>query len=120
QLDGVDLRRVDRDDGAGVRAVGDERVRDRSAPEDPRLERAHPDQQGRGRLHRLEEVRDKIQDVPGVVASTPFVVSEVVIAANNNYFNVIIKGIDPESIGTVTHLIDDLECDETDCSPAEA
>src|SRR5690349_20845336 len=62
-----------------------------------------------------EEVTAKIKDVPGVVASTPFAVSEVVIAANNNYFNVIIKGIDPGSIGTVTHLIDDLQCDETDC-----
>jgi lipoprotein-releasing system permease protein len=67
-----------------------------------------------------EEVRDKIKTVPGVVASTPFAVSEVVIAANNNYFNVIIKGIDPESIGTVTQLMSDLQCDETDCSPAEA
>ena len=39
--DRADRRRVDRDRRAGLRARGDERIRDRSAREDPRLERAH-------------------------------------------------------------------------------
>jgi lipoprotein-releasing system permease protein len=51
----------------------------------------------------------KIDKIPGVVASTPFAVSEVVIAANNNGMNVIIKGIDPETVGKVTDIISDLE-----------
>jgi len=68
-----------------------------------------------------EDIRRRVEQVPGVIASTPFAVSEVVIAANNNYFNVIIKGIDPDSIGQVTQLIDDIQCgDETTCSPDEA
>ena len=55
------------------------------------------------------EVKDRIDKIPGVVASTPFAVSEVVIAANNNGQNVIIKGIDPKTVGGVTDLINDLE-----------
>lgn len=35
--------------------------------------------------------------------------SEVVIAAHNNGMNVIIKGIDPKTVGSVTDLISDLE-----------
>ncbi len=50
------------------------------------------------------EVMAAIAEVPGVVAQTPYAVSEVVIAANSNYSNVIIKGIDPLTIGAVTEL----------------
>jgi lipoprotein-releasing system permease protein len=55
------------------------------------------------------EVKDRVDKIPGVVASTPFAVSEVVIAANNNGMPVIIKGIDPKTVGGVTDLINDLE-----------
>jgi lipoprotein-releasing system permease protein len=55
------------------------------------------------------EVKARIDQMPGVVASTPFAVSEVVIAANNTPTNVIIKGIDPNSVGKVTDLVHDLE-----------
>ncbi len=55
------------------------------------------------------EVKKKLDAVPGVVASTPFAVSEVVIAANNNGMPVIIKGIDPANVGKVTDLVNDLE-----------
>lgn len=51
----------------------------------------------------------RIDKIPGVVASTPYAVSEVVVAAHNNGMNVIIKGIDPKTVGTVTDLISDLE-----------
>jgi lipoprotein-releasing system permease protein len=55
------------------------------------------------------EVKARIDKIPGVVASTPYAVSEVVIAANNNGMNVIIKGIDPEHVGKVTNLVANLE-----------
>ena len=55
------------------------------------------------------EAKAKIDKIPGVVASTPFAVSEVVIAANNNGMNVIIKGIDPDTVAKVTDLVEDLE-----------
>jgi len=39
-----------------------------------------------------------------VVAQTPYLTSEVVVSANSNYQPVIIKGIEPRSVGTVTDL----------------
>jgi lipoprotein-releasing system permease protein len=67
-----------------------------------------------------EDVKKRVEGIPGVVASTPFAVSEVVIAANNAYFNVIIKGIDPESIGAVTQLKEDLLCGSKTCDKKAA
>ncbi|MGE5184418.1 MAG: FtsX-like permease family protein [Acidobacteriota bacterium] len=55
------------------------------------------------------EVKKRIDAIPGVVASTPYATSEVVIAANSNGANCIIKGIDPATVGKVTELVRDLE-----------
>jgi lipoprotein-releasing system permease protein len=55
------------------------------------------------------DVRAKVDATAGVVASTPFAASEVVIASNNNYYNVIIKGIDPTTVARVTDLAKDLD-----------
>jgi lipoprotein-releasing system permease protein len=55
------------------------------------------------------EVKAKIDRMPGVVASTPYAVSEVVVAANNTGMPVIIKGIDPRTVGKVTDLVSDIE-----------
>jgi lipoprotein-releasing system permease protein len=57
-------------------------------------------------------VKAKIDKVPGVLASTPYAMSEVVIAANNNGMPVIIKGIDPATVGSVTKLIDSIKNDK--------
>jgi lipoprotein-releasing system permease protein len=54
------------------------------------------------------EVKRTIDAIEGVRGSTPFASSEVVIAANNNGMNVIIKGIDPKTIGSVTDLVQNL------------
>jgi lipoprotein-releasing system permease protein len=54
------------------------------------------------------EVMAKIKKVPGIVASTPYATSEVVVAANQNGMSTIIKGIDPDSVGKVTELVKDL------------
>ena len=54
-------------------------------------------------------VEKRIDQIPGVVASTPYATSEVVVAANNNGMNVVIKGIDPKTVGKVTQLVKDLE-----------
>ncbi len=51
-----------------------------------------------------EEVRARLSRIPGVVASTAFATSEVVVAANSNYFNVVVKGIDVASAVEVTEL----------------
>jgi lipoprotein-releasing system permease protein len=55
------------------------------------------------------EVRDKIAGIQDVVASTPYASSEVVLAANSNGSSVIIKGIDPATVGSVTKLVRDLD-----------
>ncbi|MCX5745749.1 MAG: ABC transporter permease, partial [Proteobacteria bacterium] len=55
------------------------------------------------------DMKARIDKIPGVVASTPYAISEVVVAANNNGMNVIIKGIDPATVGKVTDLVEDIE-----------
>lgn len=55
------------------------------------------------------EVKAAIDKLEGVRGSTPFATSEVVIAANNNGMNVVIKGIDPATIGSVTDLVKNLQ-----------
>src|SRR6185437_10685568 len=62
-----------------------------------------------GDLDDWRAIKAKIDAVPGVVASTPYAQSEVVIAAGNNGMNVIIKGIDPKTVGKVTKLVDDID-----------
>ena len=54
-------------------------------------------------------MKARVDRIPGVVASTPYATSEVVLAANNNGMNVIIKGIDPKTVGKVTELVKDTE-----------
>lgn len=53
-------------------------------------------------------IEDKLDGVPGVVAHTPYLTSEVVIAANSNYSGVIIKGINPRTVGKVTDLAENM------------
>jgi lipoprotein-releasing system permease protein len=55
------------------------------------------------------EVKAAVDKLKGVRGSTPFASSEVVIAANNNGMNVVIKGIDPQTIGSVTDLVKNLK-----------
>ncbi len=66
-----------------------------------------------------EATKARIDKIPGVVASTPYAVSEVVVAANNNGVNVIIKGIDPATVGKVTDLVNDID-EETPAARAAA
>jgi len=57
-------------------------------------------------------VMDKAARIRGVVAETPYLTSEVVIAGSSNYFNVVVKGIDPRTIARVTNLGKDLDDEE--------
>ncbi len=62
-----------------------------------------------GEFVEWQAIKARIDKIPGVVASSPYAVSEVVIAAHNTGMNVIIKGIDPKTVGSVTDLVNDLE-----------
>lgn len=57
-----------------------------------------------GAFTEYRDIAARIGNIPGVVAQTPYLTSEVVIAANSNYANVIIKGVDPDTVGSVTEL----------------
>ncbi|MBX7096150.1 MAG: ABC transporter permease [Myxococcaceae bacterium] len=61
------------------------------------------------------EVMDKIAPVKGLAGQTPFVLNEVMISSDGNISGSMIKGIDPESVGTVTDLPKYLKRDGLDC-----
>lgn len=55
----------------------------------------------------MDEYRDvmgKIRAVPGVVGETPFIMNQVMLASDQNIDGVIIKGIDPKTVGQVIEL----------------
>ncbi|MHB8416529.1 MAG: FtsX-like permease family protein [Myxococcales bacterium] len=55
------------------------------------------------------EVRQKILSVPGVIGATPFTLNEVMISSESNLSGVVLKGIDPQTSGTVTDVGKDVE-----------
>jgi lipoprotein-releasing system permease protein len=50
------------------------------------------------------QVREQVLAVPGVTGATPFVYSEVMVAADQNLTGTLLEGIDPRSVGTVLEL----------------
>lgn len=61
-----------------------------------------------GNVVDLEPTMEKIDAVDGVVASAPFVYTEMMLRSPWSGTGVIIKGVDPERTGAVTHLVQDL------------
>ncbi|MFP2933927.1 FtsX-like permease family protein, partial [Pyxidicoccus sp. 3LG] len=61
-----------------------------------------------GELPEYSKVMESIRRVPGVVGQTPFIINQVMIASEGNVDGVIIKGIDPATVGEVTDLPDNL------------
>nr|WP_246357425.1 ABC transporter permease [Pyxidicoccus fallax] len=57
-----------------------------------------------GELPDYPKVMESIRRVPGVVGQTPFIINQVMIASEGNVDGVIIKGIDPATVGSVTDL----------------
>lgn len=55
------------------------------------------------------EALAKVEKIPGVLAATPYLTSEVMIASPSNLSGVIIKGIDPTTIGRVTELVNNTQ-----------
>ncbi len=65
-------------------------------------------QYGATGLENADAVLDEVEAVPGVMAASPFVYGEMMIRSRSGHTGVIIKGVDPERTGPVTHLRDDL------------
>ncbi len=51
-----------------------------------------------------EDVRTRLLAVPGVKGATPFLYNEVMLASGGNLTGAILKGIDADTVGTVTDL----------------
>ena len=54
-------------------------------------------------------VRDRVARVPGVIGASPYLENEVMIASQSNLSGVVVKGIDPATVGLVTDLPRTLE-----------
>jgi lipoprotein-releasing system permease protein len=55
------------------------------------------------------EVLERLRAVPGVTAATPVAGGEVMISSPSNLAGVLVRGIDPESIGNVIDLVKNIE-----------
>jgi lipoprotein-releasing system permease protein len=50
-------------------------------------------------------LRDRFAHVHGVIGATPYVMNEVMISSQSNLSGVVVKGIDPKTVGQVTDLV---------------
>jgi lipoprotein-releasing system permease protein len=50
------------------------------------------------------DVLKKVEAVPGVIGATPFTLNEVMVSSESNLSGVVLKGIDPATVGKVTDL----------------
>ncbi len=66
-------------------------------------------------------VRRKTLEVKGVVSATPFLYQEVMLSSGQNLTGAILKGIDPETVGTVIDLPQSMEMGNLEwiAAPAE-
>jgi lipoprotein-releasing system permease protein len=56
-----------------------------------------------------DEVLEHVRAVPGVLAATPVVSGEVMVSSPSNLAGVIVRGVDPETIGSVIELVNNIE-----------
>jgi lipoprotein-releasing system permease protein len=57
-----------------------------------------------GEIEEYAGVMDKLKRMPGVVAATPFVYSQVMLTTGSNVSGVVLRGIEPTSDAQVTNL----------------
>lgn len=57
-----------------------------------------------GDLPEYPKLMEQIAKVPGVIGQSPFISNQVMIVSDGNVDGVVIKGIDPDTVGTVTDL----------------
>jgi len=55
------------------------------------------------------EALGKIEKTPGVMAATPYLSSEAILSSPANLSSVLIKGVDPQTVGKVTELVENTE-----------
>ncbi|AGC43154.1 LolC/E family lipoprotein releasing system, transmembrane protein [Myxococcus stipitatus DSM 14675] len=57
-----------------------------------------------GDMTEFQQVMEDVRKVPGVVGQTPFIINQVMIVSEGNVNGVVIKGIDPDTVGEVADL----------------
>jgi len=57
-----------------------------------------------GAIDDYDSLRSKLEKYKGVLASTPFIYNQVMLASGKNVSGVVLRGIDPESDSKVTNL----------------
>lgn len=62
-----------------------------------------------GGFGQWDQSLDEVRLIPGVQAATPVVAGEAMASSSSNTAGVIIRGIDPQTVGTVIDLVDNIE-----------
>ena len=60
-------------------------------------------------LDQYQEVTKRVEETKGVASAAPFIISQVMLSSESNVFGVVLKGIDPDRVGRVTELANDLK-----------
>jgi len=60
-------------------------------------------------LDQYQEVTKRVEETKGVASAAPFIISQVMLSSESNVFGVILKGIDPDRVGRVTELANNLK-----------
>jgi lipoprotein-releasing system permease protein len=60
-------------------------------------------------MDQYQEVTKRVEETKGVVSATPFIISQVMLSSESNVFGVVLTGIDPDRVGRVTDLANNLK-----------
>ncbi len=60
-------------------------------------------------LDQYQEVTRRVEETKGVASAAPFIISQVMLSSESNVFGVVLKGIDPDRVGRVTELANNLK-----------
>ena len=60
-------------------------------------------------LDQYQEVTRRVEETKGVASAAPFIISQVMLSSESNVFGVVLTGIDPDRVGRVTELANNLK-----------
>jgi lipoprotein-releasing system permease protein len=60
-------------------------------------------------LDQYQEITKRVEETKGVASAAPFIISQVMLSSESNVFGVVLKGIDPDRVGRVTELANNLK-----------
>jgi lipoprotein-releasing system permease protein len=60
-------------------------------------------------MDQYQEVTKRVEETKGVVSAAPFIISQVMLSSESNVFGVVLTGIDPDRVGRVTDLANNLK-----------